>query len=1328
MMTYFFRLLQLLTSHRVARRGQALGRLALLLAAPLLGRAQVQVTTLAPTNITGNSATLNGQIGNPNGNAVNSFGLVYRQGTGTPPTTADNVLSGTQVATAASCAGCYSGTAPLLQPGTPYQVRAFATTAAGTGYGATQTFETPPTAYQPPLPAISVTPAGPLALGAGGTITLAASLSLPGLNLTGSGLNAEVYAVLVQPDGSVLVGGNFTTYNSNGPGRLLRLLADGARDESFNPVGAGPNGAVRTLALQPDGKLLVGGDFTTYNGAAAPGRLLRLNADGSLDATFNPGGSGPDGTVAALALQPDGKVLVGGGFTTYNGAAAPGRVLRLNANGSLDATFNTPNGQPGAGPNANGTANFAGNTGVAALALQPDGKVLVGGGFTTYNGAAAPGRVLRLNANGSLDATFNAPNGQPGAGPNNNSVNALALQPDGKVLVGGPFTTYNGAAAPGRVLRLNADGSLDPGFNNGGTGLDSGVRVLLLQPDGKVLLGGVFMSYNGNANAPNRLLRLNANGSLDPGFNNGPTAGTGVGGNANLVAPVHALALLPGGQVVVGGTFTDYNGDAGAPDNLLRVNPDGSLDTAPLVTAAAAGLTFTWSTGATGPNLTVGQPGDYRATATRQGRFYYSRLVRVSAPPAVAVRVAPGGPLVLPSGGPIALTATATRPGFDVGGAGFNGDVRAVVLQADGKVLVGGGFTTYNGSTVPQGLVRLNPDGSLDAGFASGISGPLSVFALALQPDGKVLVGSSAPAGSGNSQSLTTTAPVNLVRLLPDGRLDTSFAPGRVLAAYGTQTGFAWLGSCIFALALQPDGKIVVGGDFNSHNGDIRLTAVLRVNPDGSPDRSFNFGGNGIKLQVPNNPISQVFALAVQPNGKIVVGGRFNYYNSLPVPRSVIRLNDDGSYDTGFNTVLGSSTSGGILHFDYPDRAGFVYALAVQPDGKILVGGQFQQWNLTGAFAIDANRLLRLNEDGTPDASFNTPGDLNINGAESRGNSPVWALAVQPDGRIVVGGEFLEYDSRYNNGASHANFFRNRLLRLEPNGSLDPATDFSHPAAQFGADNHVYALALQPDGQVLVGGAFTSYDGNAAAPDRLLRLAPAGPLNDAATPLAGATYAFNPGSTSGSSRAVSQPGTYTATATDPATGFSYLSNAVTVNGAPLPVELTTFTATLASPAAVRLAWATASEKNSATFEVERSLDGTRFGHIGTVAAAGSSSALRRYELLDGQLPAGATLLYYRLRQVDQDGTFSYSPVRAVALGGAAGQGLALFPNPAPGGTATLMGAQPGAVVTVFDALGRQVATATADAAGTAALALPDGLATGVYVVRVGSQALRLTLE
>ena len=205
-----------------------------------------------------------------------------------------------------------------------------------------------------------------------------------------------------------------------------------------------------------------------------------------------------------------------------------------------------------------------------------------------------------------------------------------------------------------------------------------------------------------------------------------------------------------------------------------------------------------------------------------------------------------------------------------------------------------------------------------------------------------------------------------------------------------------------------------------------------------------------------------------------------------------------------------------------------------------------------------------------------------------------------------------------------------------------------------------------------------------------------------------------------------------ATAANQAAGtvtFNLTSFSQTVVGtlgtSPLPVELTSFTVEARNADAL-LRWATASEKNNDHFEVEASADGRTFQRIGKVAGHGSSTQAHEYQFVDPAIARyAASTVYYRLRQVDADGTASYSPVRTVALTGAAA-GLNLYPNPAHGGAATLTGAQPGTAVTVFDSLGRPVTTTTANVSGEAAL--PAGLPTGVYVVRVGSKAVRLTVE
>jgi uncharacterized delta-60 repeat protein len=392
----------------------------------------------------------------------------------------------------------------------------------------------------------------------------------------GEGANNPVYSLARQPDGKVLIGGFFTSYNGTSRNRIARLNVDGSPDTTFNP-GTGADSWVRSLALQPDGKVLIGGEFSSYNGTAR-NRIARLNADGSLDTTFNPG-TGAGGSVPvvwSLSLQPDGKVLIGGEFSSYNGTPR-NFIARLNADGSLDATFN-----PGTGA----------DDWVYSLTLQPDGKVLIGGGFTSYNGTTR-NRIARLNTNGSLDVPFN-----PGTGANF-PVSSLGLQPDGKVLIGGGFTSYNGMAR-NRIARLNADGSLDATFNPGtGVGGSFAVFSLAVQPDGKVMIGGWFTSYNGTSR--NHIARLNADGSLDTTFN----PGTG----ANF--PVSSLGLQPDGKVLIGGGFTSYNGTS--RNRIARLNADGSLDT-------------------------IFNPG-----------------------------------------------------------TGANGTVHSLALQPDGKVLIGGEFTLYNG-------------------------------------------------------------------------------------------------------------------------------------------------------------------------------------------------------------------------------------------------------------------------------------------------------------------------------------------------------------------------------------------------------------------------------------------------------------------------------------------------------------------------------------------------------------------------------------------------------------------------------------------------------
>jgi len=324
---------------------------------------------------------------------------------------------------------------------------------------------------------------------------------------TGQGFstgNNVVNAMVLYPDGKIIIGGNLDSYdNLTGLGHIARANSDGSRDVNFNNRPAGSafrsfNNPVYALLLQPDGKVVVGGGFDTYNQSNVnpnARRIARLNPDGIQDLTFNNGGSGfnvgvlsgagVQFAVFALALQSDGKIIAGGDFTTYNGVAAR-KIIRLNSNGSVDASFNVGMG-------------FSDTNQLYAIALQNDGKVLVGGNFTSFNGVTS-NYILRLNTDGSRDASFNIGTGF------NSYVNDILIQPDGKIIVAGNFTSFNNATA-NYLIRLNSDGTRDNTFTTGNIGFDGEVFSIALQPDNKIVAGGAFVRYNGTV--VNHLTRLN---------------------------------------------------------------------------------------------------------------------------------------------------------------------------------------------------------------------------------------------------------------------------------------------------------------------------------------------------------------------------------------------------------------------------------------------------------------------------------------------------------------------------------------------------------------------------------------------------------------------------------------------------------------------------------------------------------------------------------------------------------------------------------------------------------------------------------------------------
>jgi uncharacterized delta-60 repeat protein len=359
----------------------------------------------------------------------------------------------------------------------------------------------------------------------------------------------QIYALATQPDGKILVGGFFSSFNGASRYNIVRLNPDSTIDPSFD-ANLGTYGSVRALLLQPDGKILIGGNLQAVDGVAR-GRIARLNSDGTLDTSFDPG-TGASSSIYALAQDSVGNVYVGGAFLSINGTPRQ-YMAKLTSTGALDSTFL----QSGGGFN-----------GIVYAIAPPDGAggIVVGGSFFRYDGANAR-FIARLNTtSGALDFGFNP----PGITGFNSSVRALLLAPGGKYYVGGAFSTYNGVQRS-RLARLNGDGTLDGTFV--GPPIGSIVYALALQ-NGKIFVGGDI------TNPPGNIMRLTSSGALDPTF----VIGTGINISpantfVNGFPVVTTLAVQPDGKLLIGGIFNKYNGMTRICLARLTTTPVGTPST-----------------------------------------------------------------------------------------------------------------------------------------------------------------------------------------------------------------------------------------------------------------------------------------------------------------------------------------------------------------------------------------------------------------------------------------------------------------------------------------------------------------------------------------------------------------------------------------------------------------------------------------------------------------------------------------------------------------------------------------------------------------------------
>jgi uncharacterized delta-60 repeat protein len=810
----------------------------------------------------------------------------------------------------------------------------------------------------------------------------------------------SIRALVVQSDNKVIVAGDFTSIGGVARGRIARLNSDGSLDPSF-ATGAGGDAPINALSVQTDGNIVIGGDFTTVD-TIGRNRIARLTTNGLLDTTFNPG-TGANGTVNAVRIIGS-SIYVAGDFTQVNGSNR-GRLARLSSAGLPDTFMSFSSG-----PNAT----------VYALASNSSGLV-VGGAFTTFNGASRNRLAVVNTSSGTLDPTFNSSGGPDG------TVYAMRLNTGSsnstsELFIGGDFLNV-GSAARSHIAVLSVSTlvqwsyTLSPGFTIPADG-----RVLSFGvADGKMLVGGEFTQIS--AQPRNHIARIifRSSGSSVPLYDLDTTFPAGAS------AAVRAIQATADEKPVLGGDFSSISGmptqsvarlysDAGSQP---PATPTGLTATA--LSATQIFLSFNSSVNATSSKIerSADGIGGWTQVALQSQTTFTDSLLTAGTQYFYRVTARNSNGDSAPSASVSATTATAEwsaagalDPAAAVG-AGVDGTVKTAIVQPDGATLIAGSFTHVHG-LARNNVARLLPDWTVDPAFDPGVGPDGTVNDMVLQPDGKIVIVGSFSKVAGIDRKY-------VARLHADASVDLTFAN----SGSGPDSFLNFVG-------LQPDGRVIVTGQFSEFNGEEHRY-MARLYADGTFDATFR-----------GAPGSSPSALSVQRDGRILLGGFFFRgvdVNGLP-SKYVARLTADGDVDFSF----------------HPGEIGaFVNCVVALNSGKILVGGSF-----TSVAGTTRNRVFRLNSDGSLDATFD-PGV----GPDNAVNH----IAPQADGRVLIVGSFNKVSGMP----------RPHIARLNADGTLDAT--FQPSAGTFGTIN---AIAVARDTRIVIGGDFTSF-GN-GTPVRIARL------------------------------------------------------------------------------------------------------------------------------------------------------------------------------------------------------------------------------------------------
>lgn len=806
---------------------------------------------------------------------------------------------------------------------------------------------------------------------------------------SGLKLNDSAYAVAAQPDGKVVVVGVSSITSTGQDFFVIRLNSNGTLDTTFNNSGRltfnfnnNSTGAdiARAVAIQSDGKIVVAGE-SAISGAGSDIVVARLNSDGTFDLSFDGDGKVITNLTGnrneygrAVVLQSDGKIVVSG----YSNRITTGDdfvVVRYNPNGSLDTTFN-----------ASGivTTDILVNREDrgASVTLQPDGKIVVAG-YTNDPSFGNNFAIVRYNTDGALDAGFNG-TGKVTADLNLNSSdfgNSVTLQTDGKIIIAGESSSDFG------IARFSSNGVLDTTFGgdgivttNFGTNSSDTVRGVVVQSNGKITVAGKSRTELAFA-------QYNTDGTLDTTFDGNGLLVQNAGNNQlSAFGGYWGMVLQTDGKIVaVGDGWRDFSRN---DLTVSRINGNGTFDFA---FGGGDGITSTDINKANDEVANIAIQPDGKIVAV--GRAQNSKGGYDFA----VTRYNPNGTLDTSFGGNgIVITDILGHP--DEGG-------QAIAIQPDGKIVIAGQTDNASDGALSDGaLIRYNSNGTLDTMFGAGgiVITPGNLVAnglvwlypldITLQPDRKIVV-------AGQADYVSISADGYVARYNSNGSLDGSFITnvpnhtpnGSVVVNYGNSNVY----NSVNTVKLQPDGKIVVIGYTNvtSNGGPATDMALARLNTNGSLDTSFDSDGK-VVTDFGNNTADFGNDVEIQSDGKIIAVGQTNI-NSIDM--AVARYNANGSLDTSFGG------GDGKLNLDFNTWADVASGVAVQPDGKIILGGYADLERNFGGFA-----LVRLTPGGTFDTSFgNGTGRLITNLGEGVNTGLAYAIndmVLQSDGKIILAG------------------------------------------------------------------------------------------------------------------------------------------------------------------------------------------------------------------------------------------------------------------------------------------------------------------------------------